>query len=415
MRVYALMGFVNVIVPFAITTFVVCICTKPDVVLVDSFNPIFQRQRSVLFESYDHNALLITLFAFANKCNENVVKIDERENEEANQWQMLFKASNSAVLKIRYDGSYFNGWSSANDEDRGGNKIILAPEEDGSFPAKASRRRRKRRPSQIRSVEGTLRKCLAKVYGDVNWKDVNMCGCSRTDKGVHARSMIAAFSYQDKPLPFRGDLQKLVYVLNRMLPFDVRVENVSLLPVDGFHPTLNAVAKTYTYTFSIGVNPNPMRWRHEWQIETEQKFDLDSAIQVSNAFIGSHDFTAFKGAYRGNERGKEKDPMCCIKSISISKSLSDTTEHKYVGASLASISYLIEIEGDRFLYKMARYMSSALISAGLRETSLADIENALEVGTFSNRPPNNMVCAPAHGLVLSEVVYDDDLHFSWIY
>ena len=93
---------------------------------------------------------------------------------------------------------------------------------------------------------------LAKIYGNISPENIMIDSCSRTDAGVHASCSVVHFyclsnrqndstdfmatnktwsqlrpsSPTDPnfaPLPFDSNLSKLVYVLNRMLPPDVRV------------------------------------------------------------------------------------------------------------------------------------------------------------------------------------------------
>eukprot|EP00957_Ditylum_brightwellii_P035139 2664644-Ditylum_brightwellii.AAC.1 len=119
------------------------------------------------------------------------------------------------------------------------------------------------------------------------------------------------------PLPFESNLGKMMYVLNRMLPPDVRVSAVSETPAKNdsnesgcsasvpFHPSLDTVGKTYLYTFSIGDMHDPMRWRHVWHVDGfGRDFDLDLSRKAANALVGEHDFVAFRGAFRGSERGR---------------------------------------------------------------------------------------------------------------
>ena len=271
-------------------------------------------------------------------------------------------------------------------------------------------------------MEGTIKKALQKLYGNIDIDLVDTCGCSRTDRGVHARHMIIAFSSGNRPLPFNGDLRKLVYVLNRMLPFDVRIQNVCLLPAAEFHPTVDAISKTYIYNFSVGTHPDPLRWRHEWQIEGHRQFDLNRAKTVAGVLKGTHDFSAFRGAFRGNERGKYKDPVCTIYDIDIKQATlselnltSPPLTDKLVGSNDASNSYVIKVRGNRFLYKMMRYLSGTIVSAGLGKLFENEVESALAKGKFESNVANNMSCAPANGLILSQVEYDQSIEFQWVY
>lgn len=296
--------------------------------------------------------------------------------------------------------------------------------EEGNFPYISSRRKRgkKYRRPYVRSVEGTIKNCLQKLYGNIDIQLIDICGCSRTDKGVHARNMIISFNAGNKSLPFDGDLQKLVYVLNRMLPFDIRVQNVCYEPVSGFHPTIDAISKTYTYHFSIGQSPDPLRWRHELQIEGRHQFDIKRAKAVAKLMKGTFDFSAFRGAFRGNERGKVKDPTCTIFEIEIDYAILSelnltTPPHpdKLVGGHMASVSYVIKIRGNRFLYKMVRFLSGTLISAGLGDITENEVKYALDNGQWERNLTNNISCAPANGLILTQVEYDENIPFQWVY
>ena len=206
----------------------------------------------------------------------------------------------SAVLQISYDGTLFHGWSAANDGARTKNVITQGPHRNEPYRKRRSRRN-KNRPyisqGKVRSVQGTISSVLAKLYGDVPLSCVHVEGCSRTDRGVHARQMIAQIYCTDKtnnddgtalllkpgkelqnprspsdlnfkPLPFGSDLAKLTFTLNKMLPPDVRVVTASPSPVlkwvakaNQFHPSLDAMQKTYQYTFSVGELHNPLSSR----------------------------------------------------------------------------------------------------------------------------------------------------------
>jgi len=208
----------------------------------------------------------------------------------------------SAVLRITYDGRLFHGWTAAND----GSLTNLPIDNNNVSLNKRSRSRRNRnRPSiqkgEVRSVQGTIRAALAKLYGNVNAERVIVEGTSRTDAGVSARHMIALVyclhdeSCQEderyrgtlsiegkrlphptcptdndfKPLPFGSDLRQMLFALNKMLPPDVRVSDASTMPIPNvsdvekiphpFHPSLDSISKTYVYTFSIGELYDPLQ------------------------------------------------------------------------------------------------------------------------------------------------------------
>jgi len=215
--------------------------------------------------------------------------------------QMPYSTSKltSAVIKVSYDGTRFFGWKATNE----GMPISHDSSDNNSSnffydPRHRSRRGHRlssstdRQPTIVRSVVGVLKKTLAKVYGDVDISRIQVEGSSRTDRGVHAHGMIALiYCLTDdivvdndalitpkkpdddtffRPLPFHGNLDKLIFVLNRMLTPDVRIMDASPLPYvkqnnlflsHSFHPSIDALSKTYQYTLSIGNIHDPTRCR----------------------------------------------------------------------------------------------------------------------------------------------------------
>jgi len=100
--------------------------------------------------------------------------------------------------------------------------------------------------NEVRSVEQALKGALSKLYGNVNPQTIVVEGCSRTDKGVHSKSSYALIyclvdnageqsiegkrlphpvtpdDRSFKELPFKSDLQQMLFAINKMLPPDVR-------------------------------------------------------------------------------------------------------------------------------------------------------------------------------------------------
>jgi tRNA U38,U39,U40 pseudouridine synthase TruA len=235
--------------------------------------------------------------------------VSSPSNNPAMESQLLIQTS--AVLKVSYDGGHFFGWKATND----GMPISEEASDAvdwGSIPLYNKKRSRRntrnktvpKKPVVVRSVVGVLKKALAKIYGDVDSSRIQVEGSSRTDRGVHAHGMIAFVycltidavpeagsdsenhdwrhrrvpetphdSSHFLPLPFQGNMDKMVFVLNRMLPRDVCIMDVSTLPhVNNpitthyiaphlFHPSIDAISKTYQYTVSIGNMHDPLRCR----------------------------------------------------------------------------------------------------------------------------------------------------------
>ena len=317
----------------------------------------------------------------------------------------------SAVLNISYDGRNYHGWSSSNDDNS-----------DKSLRQRRSKRRRGKYygPSNtVKSIQGTLQKALSKLYGNVPLDGIIIEGCSRTDKGVHAKSYICTFecviNNQTKTiLPFDGDVSKLAYVLNRMIPDDIRILGASYLPYVNFHPTVDAILKTYEYTLSIGTVHDPLTSRYTWDLSSSSYFNISKVAEASKILQGIHNFTAFQGAFRGSDRSKRYtvNPICNITQITI-HTIDDDHSIKNIKTvpsfhSYHSIqTYKITITGTRFLYKMVRFIIGNLVSIGKGTISIDDVEYALNTGTRNDNILKYVECAPSHGLSLLDVQYYD--------
>jgi tRNA pseudouridine(38-40) synthase len=140
---------------------------------------------------------------------------------------------------------------------------------------------------------------------------------------------------------------------------------------------------------------------------------MEKANDLCEIFCGTHDFKSFRGSFRGNERGRQQDTVCTIESISISKVFDDRN-------TLPSCeTYCISFTGNRFLYKMVRFLVGTIIDFGtgrkgitidqISQTLCATIRENTE--TTSNRITT---CAPSTGLVLHKVEYPPDWNFKWV-
>ena len=351
----------------------------------------------------------------------------------------------TALLNISYDGTHFTGWSAANDPTVTLDQDVSTLSNVG-IPYRPSRKRRRRQKQQlskghVRSVQGVLRTHLAKLYGDVDPSRIIVEGCSRTDKGVHAQSMVAQVyclsvnatttanstttssipgkriphpmsSTDDSTLfePLSMDLSKLMYVLNRMLPQDVKILGVAAVPTMKtgtlpFHPTLNSVTKTYQYTFSVGPMHDPTQWRHTWHLEHAscEFLQVDKARRAcQKVFVGKHDFSAFRGAPRGSDdkrRQETESTTCTLFRVDLNTSVTD-----FPGVT----TYTITVTGDRFLYKMMRFLVGCIVAVGTERLTLEDVQQALSSGVWDK----HFTCAPPHGLILKDVSFNVPLE--WI-
>jgi tRNA U38,U39,U40 pseudouridine synthase TruA len=420
------------------------------------------------------------------------------------------KVLTSAVLKIAYDGTHFCGWTGSTH--RVSTRHNSQASHDGSNRKQSRRSRTLQRKGSgftrgegsIRTVEQALKISLAKVYGNIPTEGIMFDSCSRTDKGVHATSLVVQFyclacdredfdidspsnntwarlrpnSSTDTnflPLPFDSNLSKLVFVLNRMLPPDVRVVAASPAPevpkhtpirsscendvLSGkqpnvelsFHPTLHVKSKTYTYQFAVGPIQDPLRSDFIWHLDGSsqravgmngQRFCLKRAIKAANVFVEQiqpRDYSAFRSAFRGNERRRAQSPVCTIwkcelvrepteilpswdpfsgnKSINLKHGsrLSDVDKSFVAGSTYDPVNvgtYTFVITGDRFLYKMVRNIVGAIVAAACGHIEVDDIRNSLTTPAHDDDSVRR-ICAPARGLALCNVEFPESIVFDW--
>jgi tRNA pseudouridine38-40 synthase len=394
---------------------------------------------------------------------------DDHNDEEGCKEKPSKLPLTNAILRLSFDGSRFTGWSAAN----GGKDLSIQ---------KIRRKRNRRRGGVeefheaqlpagfVRSVEGVVKENMAKFYGGVDPNTrIVVEGCSRTDKGVHATCMIAQvyclkedFSTQAsrsesknqsendndnnntvisgkriphpaspiddscfEALPMNGNLPKMAFSFNRMRPADVQITGIAPAPrmKDGevFHASLSSKCKTYEYRLSTGYFSDPTLRKIVWHVGSSD-LDLEKIQRACALLKGRHDFSAFQGAARGSEdkRRQTKTTICTLYDIRVDcqHPVDIHEEYYFPGVDPPLQNYNIVVKGDRFLYKMVRFLVGSLVAIGHGTLQLEDIERAIETGSWDipgdpGGRRKQFECAPAHGLMLTHVDYGDRIAFDW--
>lgn len=193
------------------------------------------------------------------------------------------------VARAMYDGTGFKGWQT---------------QDDGR---------------KVRTVQEMIGRQLSTRF---NTK-ISVTGASRTDLGVHARGQALHF---DLPQPC-DDLRYLEFAMNRMLPDDVRVFNISAAPAgtvnqtrddDLWHATKSATAKLYVYRFCTNEYVDPIRKRYCSHVY--QPTDIALMEKCLAAFVGTYDFQGFANKVAcltrlHEEKNKEFTTIRTINSI----------------------------------------------------------------------------------------------------
>ena len=244
-------------------------------------------------------------------------------------------------------------------------RILLTVEYDGSSYAGWQR--------QLTglAVQQVLEEALAQACGH----PVTATGSSRTDAGVHARMQMVHFDTGCTIPP-----EKFPFVLNNLLPPDIRVQDSREVPAS-FHARFLTSGKTYTYRILNCRHGSALLRATRWHVPVP--LDVDAMKKAVSFLPGTHDFAAFQAA-GGSAR---------------------TTVRTISRAELAACGpeITLVVSGNAFLYNMVRIIAGTLVEIGLgkRETdafSRAFVSlNRLDLG----------MTAPPCGLELTEVRYPE--------
>ncbi len=219
------------------------------------------------------------------------------------------------------------------------------------------------------SIQQVLEEVLAKILKE----PARLSSSGRTDAGVHARGMVAAFR-TDKKIPLKAFCDGV----NSILPADIAVREALEVPLE-FHPRVDALGKHYRYTIFNAKLRSPLYRSISWHIKCE--LDLEAMRKAASYFVGEKDFAAFRAS------------NCCAKTtIRRIDSMEITRDNQFV---------VIDVKGNGFLRNMVRVIAGTLVEVGRHKISPDVIPALIERGDRRQ----SGVTAPPQGLCLMEVFY----------
>jgi tRNA pseudouridine38-40 synthase len=251
--------------------------------------------------------------------------------------------AHTVQLVLEYDGSDFAGWQ--------------------------------RQPG-VRTVQGVVEDVLQRLLAG----PVRLTGAGRTDAGVHARGQAAALR-----VPSSWPPTELLRALNALLPSDIFVAAAHRVR-DEFHPRYSAISRAYTYQIgSDAATRSPFRNRYEWHVDRVMDHDILHAS--ASLLLGNHSFRAF--AVQGTAPAGDDH-----------RSVVTRAEWRVVPGGRR-----FEMEANRFLHHMVRFLVGTMVEAALRRRAADSITRLLAATDNSDVSPP----APPHGLFLERVTYPADL------
>lgn len=253
-------------------------------------------------------------------------------------------AEHSVQLVLHYDGAGFAGWQ---------------------------------RQPETRTVQGVLEAALTRLCN----RETKATGAGRTDAGVHARGQAAG-----TVVPDAWSAQRLRRALNAVLPADVWVAAAFDMASE-FHARYDAISRRYSYRIGTDeASRSPFRQRYEWCVE--DRLDARVLRDGAEAILGERCFRAY--AVHGT--APETDSHRC-----------QVLDARWCDANGAIV---FEIEANRFLHHMVRFLVGTMVDAARGRRDPGDVARLLD----ANDNSETSAPAPAHALVLERVNYPADLY-----
>lgn len=226
------------------------------------------------------------------------------------------------------------------------------------------------RQPDMPTVQQTIEQALTKLLRT----QTEIVGAGRTDTGVNASYYVAHFDSE-----VEVDCPQLLYKLNMMLPKDIAIFSVT--PVsDDAHARFDARQREYRYY--ICPTKNPFRRYSAWLYYVT--LDVEKMNCAAAKLLEYDDFTSFAKLNSNN-----KTNICRVMDA-----------HWSVEADGVLV---FTIRADRFLRNMVRSIVGTLVDVGRGRYSVEEFCKIVEARDLSLSSAG----APAQGLFLSDVVYDE--------
>ncbi len=223
----------------------------------------------------------------------------------------------------------------------------------------------------------TVQQTLEQVLSTLLREKIEVVGAGRTDTGVNASYYVAHF---DCSSPI-ADCAQLCYKLNRTLPGDIAVERIRAVRAEA-HARFDAREREYRYYIEPKKNPftRDLTWQYHVPLDVER---MNSAAE---SLLRYEDFTSFAKLNSNN-----KTNICHLKHASW------RVDEQGV--------LCFTIRADRFLRNMVRSIVGTLVDVGRGRYTPQEFEQIVAARDLSRSSAG----APAQGLYLSDVKYDEAL------
>jgi tRNA pseudouridine38-40 synthase len=223
----------------------------------------------------------------------------------------------------------------------------------------------------LRTIAGAVEDALARLFHE----PVKIAAAGRTDAGVHATGQVVSFA-AERAFP----IDRLALALNANTPPDVVVRQAAVVRA-GFSARFDARERVYEYLIQNRGFPSALWRQRAWHVP--RPIDDERFRAAAEPLVGTHDFVSFCG--EPPARGGTVRELRAIELVR--------------RGDLLRVTF----RGNGFLHHMVRVVAGTLVecATGYRDVTFA--RRALDARSRSAAGAT----APAHGLYLAGVRYDD--------
>jgi tRNA pseudouridine38-40 synthase len=200
---------------------------------------------------------------------------------------------------------------------------------------------------------------------------IDITGCGRTDKGVHARDYYAHFDIDSL-----DEIPTLIFRLNKLLPQDIAIHEIIKVAEDA-HARFDAISRSYEYHLHIEKSPFDIHsFYYTYDIPK-----IEILNDVAKLMLDHVDFTTFCKFHTD-----VKTMNCRI------------TESRW---EQIGNRYIYRVTADRFLRGMIRLIVGACLQVSRGKLSIEEVKIALA----EKRRTGHDWSVPASGLFLCDIRY----------
>lgn len=200
---------------------------------------------------------------------------------------------------------------------------------------------------------------------------VEITGCGRTDKGVHARDYFAHFDLA--PL---DEIPTLIFRLNKLLPDDIAVHDIIQVTEDA-HARFDATLRSYEYHLHTEKSPFDI---HSFYY-TYDTPNIEILNEVAELMLDHVDFTTF-----------------CKFHTDVKTMNCHITESRW---EKIGNQYIYRIKADRFLRGMIRLIVGVCLQVSRGKLTIEEVKTAMS----EKRRTGQDWSVPAEGLFLCDIKY----------